>query len=218
MRETGDRAAFLAGARARLGRGISVNPVHVPPSPTAVPPTVQFAALDPDDLVGSFIAAATAVDAEVHVVDGGAVPATVVDLARRHGAATVVRTPETSVEGAAGALADAGLRVEHYERGSSADLGLTGAVAGVAATGSVVLDSGVARSRGAGLLPPVHVCVLGVEQLVATPAGVLHPLADGPPSSFVLVGGPSRTGDVEQILTLGVHGPRHVHVVLVRPG
>jgi L-lactate dehydrogenase complex protein LldG len=31
----------------------------------------------------------------------------------------------------------------------------------------------------------------------------------------VLVGGPSRTGDVEQILTLGVHGPRHVHILLV---
>jgi L-lactate dehydrogenase complex protein LldG len=216
MGETGDRAAFLALARARLARGIQANPVHVPPTPTAVPPSVGFTALDHEDLVGSFIAAATAVDAEVHVVDREEVGATVVALAHRHGAATVVRTPEPSVEGAAEALADAGLGVERYERGASADLGLTGAVAGVAATGSVVLDSSVAGSRGAGLLPPVHVCLLAEDRLVATPADVLHPLAAGPPSSFVLVSGPSRTGDVEQILTLGVHGPRHVHLVLVR--
>ncbi len=57
----------------------------------------------------------------------------------------------------------------------------------------------------------------GEDQLVATPADVLHPLRAGAPSSLVLVGGPSRTGDVEQILTLGVHGPRHVHILLVAP-
>ncbi len=215
-RETGDRAAFLAGARARLAGGIHVNPVHVPPEPTPVPPTVGFTALDPDDLVGTFVAMATEVDAEVHHVGADEVAETIVGLARRHEATSVVRTPEPQVDAAAHALADAGLTVEEYTRAASADLGLTGAVAGVAATGSVVLDSRVAGSRGAGVLPPVHVCVLGEEQLVATPAAVLHPLAAGPPSSFVLVGGPSRTGDVEQILTLGVHGPRHVHLVLVR--
>ena len=107
------------------------------------------------------------------------------------------------------------LRPRHRCR--CADLGLTGAVAGVAATGSLVLDASVAGSRAAGLLPPVHVCVLREDQLVATPADVLHPLRAGAPSSLVLVGGPSRTGDVEQILTLGVHGPRHVHIVLVEP-
>jgi L-lactate dehydrogenase complex protein LldG len=214
--ESGDREAFLAGARARLAGGIHLNPVHVPPEPTPVPPTVGFTALDPHDLVGTFIAMATAVDAEVHPVAGDAVGSTVVELARRHGATSVVRTPEPDVGAAAEALARAGLTVEEYTRGASADLGLTGAVAAVAATGSIVLDSGVARSRAAGVLPPVHVCILSEEQLVATPADVLLPLSDGPPSSFVLVGGPSRTGDVEQILTLGVHGPRHVHIILVR--
>jgi L-lactate dehydrogenase complex protein LldG len=217
MNEIGDRAAFLAKARARLDGGIQVNPVHVPPEPTAVPPEVRFTALDPDDLVGSFVAMATEVDAAVHQVASDGVGAQVVDLAMEYGATTVVRSAEPGLDPVATALSDGGLTVDRYDPavGATADLGLTGAVAGIAATGSLVLDASVAGSRAAGLLPPVHVCVLREAQLVATPADVLHPLSAGAPSSIVLVGGPSRTGDVEQILTLGVHGPRHVHIVLV---
>ena len=215
--ETGDRSAFLVEARRRLEGGIHVNPVHVPPEPTPVPPTVHFSALDPDDLVGSFERMATEVDAVVHRVTAADVSQTVVDIARDHGSTTVVRTPESELDEPADALVDAELAVGSYTPalGADADLGLTGAVAGIAATGSIVLDSSIAGSRGAGLLPPVHVCVLPADRIVATPADVLHPLGEGAPSSLVLVGGPSRTGDVEQILTLGVHGPRHVHVVVV---
>jgi L-lactate dehydrogenase complex protein LldG len=215
--ETGSRSAFLANARQRLAGGVHVNPVHVPPTPTAVPPTVRFTALDPDDLVGTFVRMATEVDAVVHRVGPGEVAATVLAIARDHGVTTAVRTAESEIDEAADALVDAEVAVGAYtaERGATADLGLTGAVAGIAATGSIVLDASVAGSRGAGLLPPVHVCVLHEDRIMATPADVLHPLTGGLPSSLVLVGGPSRTGDVEQILTLGVHGPRHVHVVLV---
>ncbi len=217
MAETGDRQAFLAGARRRLAGGVHANPVHAPPTPTAVPPRVRFAALDPDDLVGSFVAMATAVDAVVHRVGPADVGRRVVDLARGHEVTTVVRSAEPQLEPLASALTGAGLVVAPYspEVAAAAELGLTGAVAGIAATGSLVLDASVAGSRAAGLLPPVHVGVLGEDQLVATPCDVFGPLASGAPSSLVLVGGPSRTGDVEQILTLGVHGPRHVHILLV---
>jgi L-lactate dehydrogenase complex protein LldG len=219
MTETGDRGAFLANARARLGGGIHRNPVHVPPQATAVPPEVRFTALDRDDLVGSFVAMASGVDAVVARVRPDDVGQEVVGLARSYGVASVVRSAEADLDRVAIALVEAGLAVDPYDPavGAAADLGLTGAVAGIAATGSLVLDASVAGSRAAGLLPPVHVCVLPEDRIVATPADVLHPLSVGPPSSLVLVGGPSRTGDVEQILTLGVHGPRHVHVVLVGP-
>lgn len=219
MTETGDRRAFLATARRRLAGGVHANPVHVPPTPTAVPPEVGFTALDRDDLVGSFVATASEVDAVVHRVGPGGVGACLVDLARRHEVTTVVRSAESELDPLATALTEAGLTVEPYspDVAATADLGLTAAGAGVAATGSLVLDASVAGSRAVGLLPPVHVCVLREDQLVATPADVLHPLDAGAPSSLVLVGGPSRTGDVEQILTLGVHGPRHVHIFLVAP-
>jgi len=217
--EAGDRTAFLATARERLAGGVHVNPVHVPPAPTAVPPEVRFAALDRNDLVGSFVAMATEVDAVVHRVDPAGLAAGLVELVQEHGATTVVRSAEPELGPLADALTHAGLTVDPYSPGvaATADLGLTGAVAGIAATGSLVLDASVAGSRGVGLLPPVHVCVLRADRLVATPADVLRPLSGGAPSSLVLVGGPSRTGDVEQILTLGVHGPRHVHILLVAP-
>ena len=219
MTETGDRRAFLGTARRRLAGGVHANPVHLPPTPTAVPPEVGFTALDRDDLVGSFVAMATEVDAVVHRVDPGGVGARLVELARQHEVTTVVRSAEPELDPLAAVLAEAGLTVDPYapDRAAGADLGLTGAVAGVAATGSLVLDASVAGSRAVGLLPPVHVCVLREDQLVATPGDVLRPLRAGAPSSLVLVGGPSRTGDVEQILTLGVHGPRHVHILLVAP-
>jgi L-lactate dehydrogenase complex protein LldG len=214
--QTGDRSAFLAEARRRLAGGVAVNPVHVPPAPTSEVPEVRFTGLDRSDLAASFERAAREVDAAVHRATGGDVGALVVELAA--GATRVVRTPEPEVDAAASALAEAGLTVDPYTpvAGADADVGLTGAVAAVAATGSVVLDASVGGSRGAGLLPPVHLCLVPEDRLVATPAEVLHPLAAGPPSSLVLVSGPSRTGDVEQILTLGVHGPRHLHVVLLR--
>ena len=220
MTETGDRRAFLENAWRRLGDGVQANPVHIPPAPTAAPPEVRFTTLDRADLVGTFVAMATEVDAVVHRVTPAALASRVLDLARRYGATSVVRSAEPGLDPAAAALADADLTVDAYspEVAAAADLGLTGAVAGIAATGSLVLDASVAGSRAAGLLPPVHVCVLREDQVVATPADVLHRLSAGAPSSLVLVGGPSRTGDVEQILTLGVHGPRHVHILLIAPG
>ncbi|MGH9187741.1 MAG: LUD domain-containing protein [Acidimicrobiales bacterium] len=55
-------------------------------------------------------------------------------------------------------------------------------------------------------------------RLVATPADVLHPFTghgEDLPANLVIVTGPSRTGDIEQILTIGVHGPVAVHIALV---
>ena len=219
MTETGDRRAFLENARRRLGDGVQANPVHIPPAPTAAPPEVRFTTLDRADLVGAFVAMATEVDAVVHRVTPADLASRALDLARRYGATSVVRSGEPGLDPLAHALTAGGLAVEPYSAAAAAaaDLGLTGAVGGIAATGSLVLDASVAGSRAAGLLPPVHVCVLREAQVVATPADVLHRLSVGVPSSLVLVGGPSRTGDVEQILTLGVHGPRHVHILLVAP-
>ena len=99
--------------------------------------------------------------------------------------------------------------------GVGADLGVTSAIAAVAATGSVVVDAAAAGGRGASLLPTVHLCVVPRARLVATPSDVLRRGAMPLPSNRVLVTGPSRTGDIEQIITLGVHGPTAVHVLLV---
>jgi L-lactate dehydrogenase complex protein LldG len=229
--ETGDRAAFLAPARQRLAGGIAINPVHVPP-PTPAPgdpvPLPRYANLDADDLVGTFADAVAHAASTCHVVDGD-VPDELLDRVVDELAGRSVVTSAEPVARAVGRrLAERGVTVEDatatdavVEAASRAGLGVTGAVAAIAATGSLVLDSRAAGGRIVSLLPPVHLCVVAVNTLVAAPADVLRGLGSEPdalPPSLVLVTGPSRTGDIEQLLTLGAHGPTALHVVLVTGG
>jgi L-lactate dehydrogenase complex protein LldG len=97
-------------------------------------------------------------------------------------------------------------------------LGLTGADAGLAESGSIVLGSGPGRGRLASLLAPVHVAVLRRDRLVFALPDLfrLRPdLAAMPGSNLVCITGPSRTADIEMTLSRGVHGPREVHVILL---
>lgn len=92
--------------------------------------------------------------------------------------------------------------------------GLTGALAGIAETGSIVLAGGHGRSLTASLVPPLHVAVLDASQLVATVAEALALPAVRECAAGAIVTGPSRTADIEMTLTIGVHGPGELHVVL----
>jgi L-lactate dehydrogenase complex protein LldG len=97
-------------------------------------------------------------------------------------------------------------------------VGLTGAIAGLADTGSFIVDSGAGRSRGASLLPPVHVALLSVAHLypdlptwMALQGGdILAGMAN-----LTIISGPSKTADIELNLVLGVHGPGEIHVILL---
>ena len=88
------------------------------------------------------------------------------------------------------------------------------AVYALADTGSVVLAASPEEPRAASLLPNVHVTLVpedvilpGIEELFTAVGGDL-------PSSLAIVTGPSRSADIEQLLTVGVHGPGEVHVVI----
>jgi L-lactate dehydrogenase complex protein LldG len=225
-RETGDRHAFLATARRRLAGDIFTNPVHVPPPTPAAGapvPLPGYRNLDPDDLVTTFADAVAHAEGTCHVVEGD-VPDDLLDrLVAELGGRSVVTTPEPVATAVGRRLADRGASVEEatVESAARAGLGVTGAVAAIAATGSLVLDSRAAGGRIASLLPTVHLCVASVNTLLPTPADVLRRLGsatDALPPSLVLVTGPSRTGDIEQLLTLGAHGPTALHVVLVTGG
>ena len=100
-----------------------------------------------------------------------------------------------------------------------AALGVTGSTLAVAETGSLLLAAGPGSPRGVSLLPPVHLCLVAVADVVATFADAIARVGSEPfPSALTWVGGPSRTGDLEMIQTLGVHGPSAVEVVLVDQG
>lgn len=100
---------------------------------------------------------------------------------------------------------------------SDAVYGLTGATAAFAESGTIVVTSGEGRPRMASLVPLVHVALLPVDRIFRSLSAwaASEPSEMAAASNVVFVTGPSRTGDIEQQLTLGVHGPRFLHVVLV---
>ena len=100
---------------------------------------------------------------------------------------------------------------------SAMDLGLTAADFALADSGSLVLVAGEGRDPLVSMLPPIHVALLGENQIVEGIDLFLERISGGewPESgSFNLISGPSRTGDIELTMSLGVHGPKEVHVVL----
>ncbi|MBX3065380.1 MAG: lactate utilization protein [Anaerolineae bacterium] len=96
-------------------------------------------------------------------------------------------------------------------------VGVTGADAGLATTGSLVMITSEGQGRIPSLMPPVHVAILRKERLFANLEAWMN--AEGKQAlegsnSITLITGPSRTGDIEMILVLGVHGPGVIHVVI----
>jgi L-lactate dehydrogenase complex protein LldG len=97
-----------------------------------------------------------------------------------------------------------------------ADVGVTACHGAIAETGSLALISGPGCSRTVSLLPPWHVAVVRHEDLFATMADFFQARHEAMARSAncTFVTGPSRTADIELSLTIGVHGPGKVAVIL----
>jgi L-lactate dehydrogenase complex protein LldG len=205
----------------------SSHPGAFPLDPTTL------SAGDPE-LVRRFRKELEALTGVMHVVPSGAdaVPA-VLDIVRQRGANRVLAWSDQwpDCPGLVTALERSGIQVVDFEAPLDAAerrrafdaietiaVGVTGALAGLADTGSLVLAAGQGRSRMASLLAPVHVALLDRSRIYATLPAFLaaHPGVAGTTSNLVLVTGPSRTADIELTLTHGVHGPREVHVIVMR--
>lgn len=99
--------------------------------------------------------------------------------------------------------------------------GLTGVEAAFATTASILVASARDQARSASLLPHRHLALIPVTRLFATMEAWMAEFAMGDLDRYVrahanltLISGPSSSGDIEMRLTLGVHGPRHLHVIL----
>jgi len=96
-------------------------------------------------------------------------------------------------------------------------VGVTSAAAGIAETGTCMMLSGPEHPSTLNFLPETQIVVLPADRLVAAPedAWYLVRHAGSLPRTVNMVTGPSRSGDIEQTILLGAHGPRRLHIVLV---
>ena len=221
------RKAFLANVHQSLRSG------SLPQVQSQEPPLSSISSFDPYDLVGQFSQQAREVKSEVHeVMSHTAGCQRVHDIFSFHQA-------EKFISWADEFLPIKGLNHEIVERGfqlqdsfipydpderretqlalSGVTIGITGAMAGLADTGSVVITCGKGRGRLASLLPPIHIVLLEARLLSPSMSHFirLNPEAATQSSNLVFITGPSRSADIEQTMTLGAHGPKELHVILI---
>lgn len=104
-------------------------------------------------------------------------------------------------------------------RAAEADIGIVQADYAVAYTGSIAVLSGERKGRSVSLLPTVLFAVIPTSSLVTRLGEVLAEFdragREGLPAGIHFISGPSRSADIENDLTIGVHGPGIVYAVLV---
>lgn len=112
----------------------------------------------------------------------------------------------------------AGLAIEARPTTGQDRLGITGTFCAIAETGTLVVLAGEDSPTATALLPDTHVAVVragrivsGMEEAFALVRGERGRL----PRAVNLISGPSRTGDIEQTIVLGAHGPYQVHIVVL---
>jgi len=94
---------------------------------------------------------------------------------------------------------------------------LTGTLGAIAATGSLILWPTREEPRLMSLVPPVHFALLKASQIRDNFYQVQQEFewAQGMPTNALLVSGPSKTADIEQVLAYGAHGPKDLVVLIL---
>lgn len=214
------RAAILARIRKRQGRGASSRP-----SPAELEAVETYVRCHPrgplppvaEDVVTRFRRRAEAMQSTTEAVDGmPEVPGAVARYLDAHGL------------GRAGCVwprlawldwASAGLRLEPRAAEDRDAVGVTGVFAALAETGTLMVVSGPDTPAAASLLPETHVAVVPAARIVKhmEDAWTLARAELGElPRMVNFISGPSRTGDIDQTIVVGAHGPSRVHMIVVR--
>jgi L-lactate dehydrogenase complex protein LldG len=217
------RDQIFGDIRARLGRGrldAAANAAAEDrlnaPRRNLVP--ARAVSLDHAGQVALFIAEAQAVDTTiVRVARAADVPSAVADfLSSQNLPARLVMTPDPKLD----AIPWDTRPMLELRRGRAEDsdaAGITGAFAAIAETGTLMLISGADTPTRNNFLPDTHIVVLRASEVVACYEDGWDRLraAGAMPRTVNFITGPSRTGDIEQRLVLGAHGPRRLHIVLI---
>jgi L-lactate dehydrogenase complex protein LldG len=167
-----------------------------------------------DALYSTFKERAEAVSAEVHRVASEAVPAFLARLlGELGGQALWAAGPYLE---AAGRPVIPGLSFEvTREAAARAAVGISQMDWAVADTGTLVQDATGADQRLVSSLPPVHVALVAMDRLLPDLAAVLGKLRPEQAGYLAMITGPSRTADIERVLTIGAHGPERLIILFV---
>jgi L-lactate dehydrogenase complex protein LldG len=114
--------------------------------------------------------------------------------------------------------ADAGLDIEARPTTGDDRLGITGVFCAIAETGTMVLLADADAPTASALLPDTHVAVVPAGRIVdfmEDAFALIRRERGGLPRAVNLISGPSRTGDIEQTIVLGAHGPFRVHIIVI---
>lgn len=203
---------------------------HAPP-PHVLPPA--------DDLAAQFAAELARLEGRAYLVaDDEEALETIARLLAERSAHTLLAwdLAQIALPGLDALLAQRGARVldanvrgdgrkGRFQELEPAPVCLSGATLAIAESGSLVVHHGPGRPRMASLLAPAHIAVVRAGQLVRGLGEALARLRaeHGPAlfdatSNLTFITGPSRTADIEMTLSLGIHGPPELHVVLIAGG
>ena len=173
----------------------------------------------------AFKTRAEAVSAEVHRFTGKEEAlAFVLDFLREAG---VSDAPQSGAVWAAGTFLDGiekdalqaqvpGIAFEVTREGSAAaQVGISQVDWAIAGTGTLVQDATGVEKRLVSTLPPIHVALLGGDRILADMGSVLERLRPDQLNYISFITGPSRTADIERVLTIGVHGPGRLIILVV---
>jgi L-lactate dehydrogenase complex protein LldF len=162
--------------------------------------------------VERFKAELSALGGEVHLCELMDLPATLLEFLQSRGMDRIQSWESPYLpDGVLDALQQAGIQIQ-FSPDPSIPVGLTGVLTAAAETGTLVLPGGPGRSPHASLLPEIHLALLPSASIQTSLLDVLKMDEIKTASSVALISGPSRTADIEMTLTIGVHGPKEVHV------
>lgn len=173
--------------------------------------------LDQDGLTDLFVDYAKGVDISVdRVASADDVPDRVADyLARENLPANIKIAPDAALDDIPWDKRPT-LTISRGKTDGTDEVGLTGAFAGVAETGTLIMRSGPSHPTTLNFLPDSHLVVLRKSQIVGSYEDAWDQIREGDmPRTVNFITGPSRTGDIEQTIFMGAHGPRRMHIVLI---
>jgi L-lactate dehydrogenase complex protein LldG len=112
-----------------------------------------------------------------------------------------------------------GLDIEARPTAGNDRIGITGSFCAIAETGTLVLITGEPWPVATALLPDTHFAVVRADRIVSgmeEAFALVRAERPATPRAINMISGPSRTGDIEQTIVLGAHGPYRVHILVVQ--